>query len=123
MKISGFLNGLIAILRRGYEVYFGIRFDQALSAGPEKGQFINGWLWPSAVIFSILSIVIILWIGVAWHRYIFLKQAPRAFIPEFYFKPKLVYFHKSVLIVLLASLPMLPLFLPYWCIKTHILTF
>ena len=29
MKISGFLYGLIAILRRGYEVYFGISCDQA----------------------------------------------------------------------------------------------
>ena len=57
MKISGFLYGLIAILRRGYEVYFGISFDQALSAGPEQGQSINGWLWPSEVILSILSIV------------------------------------------------------------------
>ena len=114
MKISGFLYGLIAILRRGYEVYFGISFDQALSAGPEQGQSINGWLWPSAVILSILSIVTMLWISVAWHRYILLKQAPRAFIPEFYFKPTLVYFQKSVLMVLLASLPMLLLFLPYW---------
>jgi hypothetical protein len=111
MKISGFLYGLIAILRRGYEVYFGISFDQALSAGPEQGQFINVWLWPSAVI---LSIVTILWISVAWHRYILLKQAPRVFIPEFYFKLTLIYFQKSVLIVLLASLPMLLLFLPYW---------
>ena len=111
MKISGFLYGLIAILRRGYEVYFGISFDQALSAGPEQGQFINVWLWPSAVI---LSIVTILWISVAWHRYILLKQAPRAFIPEFYFKPTLVYFQKSVLMVLLASHPMQLLFLPYW---------
>lgn len=51
MKISGFLYGLIAILRRGYEVYFGIIFDQVLSAGPEQGQSINGWLWPSAVIY------------------------------------------------------------------------
>ncbi len=111
MKISGFLYGLIAILWRGYEVYFGISFDHALSAGPEQGQSINGWLWPSAVI---LSIVTMLWISVAWHRYILLKQAPRAFIPEFYFKPTLVYFQKSVLMALLASLPMLLLFLPYW---------
>ena len=113
MKISGFLYGLIAILRRGYEVYFGISCDQALSAGPEQGQSINGWLWPPAVILSILSIVTLLCISVAWHRYILLKQAPRAFIPEFYFKPTLVYFQKSVLMVLLASLPMLLLFLPY----------
>ena len=56
----------------------------------------------------------ILWISVAWHRFILLKQAHRAFITEFYFKPTLVYFQKSVLIVLLASLPMLLLFLPYW---------
>ena len=72
MKISGFLYGLIAILRRGYEVYFGISFDQVLSAGPEQGQSINGWLWPSAVILLILSIVTMLWISVAWHRYILL---------------------------------------------------
>ena len=102
MKISGFLYGVIAILRRGYEIYFGISFDQALL------------VWPSAWILLILPIVIILWISVAWHRYILLKQAPRAFIPEFYFKPTLVYFQKSVLMVLLASLPMLLLFLPYW---------
>ena len=114
MKISGFLYGLIAILRRGYEVYFGISFDQALSAGPEQGQSINGWLWPSAVILSILSIVTMFRIGVAWHRYILLKQAPRAFIPELYFKLTLVYFQKSVLMVLLVSLPILLLFLPYW---------
>ena len=56
MKISGFLYGFIAILRRGYEVYFGISCDHALSAGPEQGQSINGWLWPFAVILSILSI-------------------------------------------------------------------
>ena len=104
MKISAFLYGLIAILRRGYEVYFGISFDQALSAGPEQGQSINGWLWPSAVI---LFIVTMLWISVAWHRYILLKQAPRAFIPEFYFKITLIYFQKSVLMIILASLPML----------------
>ena len=114
MKISGFLYGLIAILRRGYEVYFGISFDQALSAGPEQGQSINGWLWPSAVILSILSIVTMLWISVAWHRYILLKQAPRAFIPEFYFKLTLVYLQKSVLMLLVASLPMMLLYLPYW---------
>ena len=41
------------------------------------------WPWPSA---AFLPIVTILWISVAWHRYILLKQAPRAFIPEFYFK-------------------------------------
>ena len=57
MKISGFLYGLIAILRRGYEVYFGISCDQALSAGPEQGQSINGWIWPSAVRLSTLSVV------------------------------------------------------------------
>ena len=38
MKISGFLYGLIVILWRGYEVYFGISCDQALSAGPEQGH-------------------------------------------------------------------------------------
>ena len=120
VKISGFLYGLIAILRRGYEVYFGISFDQALSMGPEQGQFMNDWLWPSAAILSILSIVTILWISVAWHRYILLKQAPRAFIPEFHFTQTLVYFQKSVLMLLSASLPMLLLFLPYWmCQDAH----
>jgi hypothetical protein len=102
MKISGFLYGLIAILRRGYEIYFGISFDQALL------------VWPSAWILLILPIVIILWISVAWHRYILLKQAPRAFIPEFYFKLTLVYLQKSVLMLLVASLPMMLLYLPYW---------
>jgi len=102
MKISGFLYDLIAILRRGYEIYFGISFDQALL------------VWPSAWILLILPIVIILWISVAWHRYILLKQAPRAFIPEFYFKLTLVYLQKSVLMLLVASLPMMLLYLPYW---------
>lgn len=55
-----------------------------------------------------------LWISVAWHRYILLKQAPRAFIPEFYFKLTLVYLQKSVLMLLVASLPMMLLYLPYW---------
>ncbi|MDB3912578.1 hypothetical protein N9381_12525, partial [Paracoccaceae bacterium] len=71
-------------------------------------------VWPSAWILLILSIVIILWISVAWQRYILLKQAPRAFIPEFYFKLTLVYLQKSVLMLLLASLPMMLLYLPYW---------
>ena len=42
MKISGFLYGLIAILRRGYEIYFGISFDQALPLGPDQGH--SAWI-------------------------------------------------------------------------------
>ena len=38
MKISGFLYGLIAILRRGYEVYFGISFDRRCPQDPNKAN-------------------------------------------------------------------------------------
>lgn len=57
MKISGILFGLIVILWRGYAVYYGISFDQVLPVGPEQGQFMHGWPWPSAAFLSIITIL------------------------------------------------------------------
>lgn len=99
--------GLSAVL--GVDMSAGGPFGEPLPVGP------NGFpIFPESFLFAmllstIISMVMSMWIAVAWHRFVLLGEQAPGFIPQFRGDRILSYFGHSLLLGLIAFLIMLVL--------------
>jgi hypothetical protein len=59
-------------------------------------------LWIGQAIYLLVSIIVALWIAVAWHRYVLLEEYPKGWMPELHSGPMRAYFFRGILIALLV---------------------
>ncbi len=81
-----------------------VAMDQLISDSP--GSFAGG-----IFAFWVLIMVTMLWIVVSWHRFVLLEEYPSGWVPAFRFDRILSYFGHGLLLALVASVMMIPVFL------------
>lgn len=53
------------------------------------------------LILAVVSLIIGLWIAVAWHRFILMEEIPRGFLPQWHGDRMAAYFGRSIMIMLI----------------------
>jgi hypothetical protein len=70
-------------------------------AGPADDVALSGGSGVLQLFVAALSVIISLWIAVAWHRYILLEEVPQGFLPQWHGDRMAAYFGRSILIGLI----------------------
>ena len=93
---------VLYLIQSAVSVYYTITFSdylKAISTGtmppPPQGAIVTGLL------VLVVSIIVPIWVAVAWHRYILLEETPDAIFPEFRGPQIMAYLGKTILIGLL----------------------
>lgn len=72
---------------------------QSLAVGPDEAQGSGSGLLD--FVLAAASLIISLWIAVAWHRYILLEEVPQGFLPKWHGDRMAAYFGRSIVIMLI----------------------
>jgi len=80
--------------------------------GAQQSEVAQGVLIFSTLWFVAVATLLVLWVLVAWHRFILLEEAPTRFLPPFHFDRMLAYLGYVLLVSLLVVLPSLALVTP-----------
>lgn len=81
---------------------FGLPAISALEAGTAEALMNAGsGVWLGQIGYIIVSVIVTLWIAVAWHRYVLMEEYPQGWIPRFHGGPMGSYFLSSILIGLI----------------------
>ncbi len=81
---------------------FGLPAIGALEAGTAEALMNAGsGVWLGQLAYIIISVIVTLWIAVAWHRYVLMEEYPEGWVPRLHSGPMTSYFLSSILIGLL----------------------
>lgn len=84
-------------------LYFGSEALALLeSQDPEQILAAQGSMWTGLLLYSVLAVVMSLWIAVSWHRYVLLEEYPSGWIPRFHGGAIGSYFLKGLLLGLIV---------------------
>ncbi|MEP1929779.1 MAG: hypothetical protein ABJJ37_00680, partial [Roseibium sp.] len=76
-------------------------WTQSLSVGPVEDATQASGSGFLDLVFAAASLIISLWIAVAWHRYILMEEVPQGFLPKWHGDRMAAYFGRSILIMLI----------------------
>lgn len=87
-------------------LFFGLPALAVLEAGtPQAMMEASAGVWLGQIAYLVISIIVALWIAVAWHRYVLLEEYPTSWVPQFHGRPMVEYFKNGFLIgVLIVAL-------------------
>ena len=74
---------------------------QTSSIGLAEDAVTSGGTAMLQLFVAVLSVIVSLWIAVAWHRYILLEEVPEGFLPQWHGDRMAAYFGRSILIGLI----------------------
>jgi hypothetical protein len=105
LRISALLYVISAAIQIWAQMSAGAQMDTGVPTASGAGI---------SLVSSIVSVIIGLWIAVAWHRYILLEEVPDGFLPQWHGGRMAAYFGRSLLIglvmlgvMLVSAIPMM----------------
>jgi len=101
LRISAVLYAVQVVVNTYFNMTFGSQLV-SVAAGNQMG--VTGGFLMALLLNLLVTIIVSLWIAVAWHRYVLLEETPDAAIPKFEGGLIAAYFWKSFLLGLMVGL-------------------
>ena len=110
------VSAVLYLVSAGVQAWFLIRFgdvSQAIQMGnPASMAMMDGSYVGAALLSTITTMIIGLWIAVAWHRFVLVGEQPDGWLPQWQGGRLLGYFGRSILIMLVAMIAALIIGIP-----------
>ena len=104
LRVSGVLYLALSVFQYWFSVKYGPVFQMMARGNVQNGVLPDAMFFMAWLVYVIASLVMTLWIAVAWHRYVLLEDISDGWFPRWRGDRIWAYFGRSVMVAFIAMI-------------------